>query len=48
MLTNGPANPAEGGGRINYYLANTKSPVCPNGFGQEETIKAIWTQGAKR
>ena len=48
MLTNGPANPAEGGGRINYYLANTKSPACPNGFGQEETIKAIWTQGAKK
>jgi hypothetical protein len=48
MLTNGPANPAEGGGRINYYLANTKGPACPNGFGQEETIKAIWTQGAKK
>jgi hypothetical protein len=48
MLTNGPANPAEGGGRINFYFANTKSQACPLGFGQEETIKAIWAQDTKR
>ncbi|HYW43932.1 MAG TPA: hypothetical protein VE959_13810 [Bryobacteraceae bacterium] len=46
MLTNGPANPA--GGRINYYYANTKSPACQLGFGQEETIKAIWQQGGRK
>ena len=26
------------------YLANTKSKACPNGFGQEETIKLIWAE----
>jgi hypothetical protein len=46
MLTNGPAIPGEGG-RINWYFANTKSPACPNGFGQEETIKAIWLADSK-
>jgi len=25
-----------------WYYANTKSDSCPNGFNQEETIKAIW------
>ena len=29
-------------GEISWYLANTPSPATPNGFGQEETIKAIW------
>jgi hypothetical protein len=48
MITNGPANPAGGGGRINFYFANTKSPACPHGFGQEETIKAIWREASKK
>ena len=48
MLTNGPADPAGGGGRIRFYFANTKSPACPQGFGQEETIKAIWREDSKK
>jgi hypothetical protein len=40
MLTHGPVFPDEG--QISWYFANTKSPACPHGFGQEETIKAIW------
>lgn len=40
MLTHGPVIPGEG--QITWYFANTKSPACPRGFGQEETIKAIW------
>jgi hypothetical protein len=47
MLTNGPVIPASGG-RLNWYFANTKSPACPNGFGQEETIKAIWLADSKK
>jgi hypothetical protein len=42
ILTNGPANPSEVGGKVGWYFANTKSPACPQGFSQEETIKAIW------
>lgn len=30
-------------GRLFWYFANTSSPACPQGFGQEETIKAIWS-----
>lgn len=26
-----------------WYFANTRSPRTPDGFGQEETIRAIWT-----
>jgi hypothetical protein len=29
-------------GSLRAYYANTRSPTCPEGFGQEETIKAIW------
>jgi len=29
-------------GRQSWYRANTPSPAAPDGFGQEETIKAIW------
>jgi hypothetical protein len=47
MLTNGPAVAGEGSGRLNWYFANTKSPACPNGFSQEETIKAIWREDTK-
>lgn len=28
------------------YRANTKSEACPIGYSQEETIKALWAQGA--
>jgi len=48
MLTNGPAASGEGSGRINWYFANTKSPACPHGFSQEETIKAIWREDSKK
>jgi hypothetical protein len=34
-------NPSDVRGAAWYY-ANTKSEACPNGFNQEETIKAIW------
>lgn len=47
MLTNGPVIPGEGGGRVNWYFANTKSPVNPKGFSQEATIKAIWLEDSK-
>jgi hypothetical protein len=26
-----------------WYYANTRSEAVPQGFGQEETIKAIWS-----
>jgi len=48
MLTNGPATPGEGGGRINWYFANTKSPACPHGFSQEDTIKTIWREDSRK
>lgn len=34
-------NPSDVHG-VSWYYANTKSEACPNGFNQEETIKAIW------
>ncbi len=30
-------------GDVHWYWANTPSDAAPTGFGQEETIKAIWT-----
>jgi hypothetical protein len=45
MLTNGP--PGEDGARLRWYFANTRSPACPQGFNQEETIKAIWAEDAR-
>ncbi len=44
MLTNGPADP-DGGERLRWYFANTKSEACPRGFSQEETIRSIWSAG---
>ena len=38
MLTNGA---------VKWYFANTKSAQCPDGFSQEETIKAIWQADSK-
>jgi len=35
------ANPV---GKESWYWANTPSEVVPSGFGQEETIKAIWAE----
>ncbi len=29
-------------GDVREYKANNKSPQCPNGYNQEDTIKAIW------
>ena len=34
------------GDRIHWYFANRPSPACPTGFGQEDTIKAIWREDA--
>jgi hypothetical protein len=48
MLTNGPPIPGEEGGRMKWYFANSRSPACPNGFSQEETIKAIWLADSAR
>lgn len=31
-------------GKISWYWANTASKTVPNGFNQEETIKAIWKE----
>jgi hypothetical protein len=45
MLTHGPVIAGEG--TVNRYFANTRSPACPRGFSQEETIKDIW-QGDSR
>ncbi len=28
-----------------YYQINTKSPDCPMGFSQEETVKKLWAMG---
>jgi hypothetical protein len=28
----------------NWYWANTPSKAVPNGFAQEQTIKAIWAE----
>lgn len=33
------ADPVDG---KSWYYANTRSAACPDGMGQEETIKAIW------
>jgi hypothetical protein len=30
---------------LRTYFANTKSPTCPVGYSQEETIRKIWNQG---
>lgn len=27
---------------LHTYFGNTKSPTCPVGYAQEETIKKIW------
>lgn len=32
---------------LRSYFANTKSPACPVGYSQEETIKRIWNKEAK-
>lgn len=37
----GLADPVDG---IKLYRANTRSPACPTGFNQEETIKTIWAE----
>ncbi len=29
--------------RQSLYVMNTMSPDCPSGQGQEETVKAIWS-----
>jgi hypothetical protein len=47
MITNGPTDPA-GGGRIRTYIADTRSPACPQGFNQEETIKSVWDENSKK
>jgi len=35
---------AEPAGGKRWYWANTSSEACPEGFNQEETIKAIWAE----
>ncbi|MCL5744527.1 MAG: hypothetical protein M1541_11475, partial [Acidobacteria bacterium] len=42
VLHDGPPLMPEGVRKIGWYFANTSSPACPQGFNQEETIKAIW------
>lgn len=38
---------APAGGR-RQYRANTASPACPDGFNQEQTIRAIWAADRRR
>ena len=46
MLTHGPQAP--GGQVMNWYFANTPSEACPDCFGQEETIKTIWSGNPRK
>jgi len=39
------ADPVNG---VNTYYANTRSPAAPQGFDQEETIKAIWAEESQK
>jgi hypothetical protein len=48
VLHDGPPIPGEANRKMNWYFANTRSAACPQGFNQEETIKAIWLADAKR
>jgi len=48
MLADGPPDPREANRKLRWYFANTQSPACPQGFSQEETIKAIWLADSKR
>jgi hypothetical protein len=34
-------------GKLDWYFANTRSPAMPDGFNQEETIRAIWAGGTR-
>jgi hypothetical protein len=34
-------------GKVSWYRANTRSAASPDGFGQEETIKAIWNAAGR-
>ncbi len=34
--------------RKRWYYANTPSPSVPEGFGQEETIRAIWAADSRK
>lgn len=34
-------------GKVGWYDANTRSAACPDGFGQEQTIKEIWAAAGK-
>lgn len=38
----------DGNGKTWWYFCNTRSPACPRGFNQEETIKAIWAEDSKK
>ena len=31
-----------------WYYANRSSPAVPDGFGQEDTIKAIWAEDERQ
>jgi hypothetical protein len=35
-------------GRQSWYFANTRSEASPQGFGQEETIKLIWSEDRRQ
>ena len=47
VLHDGPPDPSNPTKKLWWYFANTKSPACPNGFNQEETIKAVWKEDSK-
>jgi hypothetical protein len=43
-----PPATGDGGGNQRWYFANTKSAACPQGYGQEETIKLIWAEDVRK
>ena len=48
VLHDGPPLTPDGNRKIGWYFANTQSPACPQGFNQEETIKAIWLEDSRK
>lgn len=39
---------ADGNATVTCCRANTRSKASPHGFGQEETIKAIWAEDERK
>jgi hypothetical protein len=48
ILHDGPRLTEGSRQKMGWYFANTKSLACPQGFNQEETIKAIWQEDSRK